>query len=587
MIRRILVQSVLLGAVATCMALFWAPTEWHIDIGTRGAQRYTTSLRDIESAPIGNVDQTFQWATPGARILLAQPTSMRILTLHTMQRSEQPPRSVTLQLAPHVYTIPGDAGMRIIRLLAPASHELSITCDTSDSSDATLRGLCLAFLSLDSRRIGVPVDLRSLGIIVLFACTVAVATTLSLRDHPRTSLVAGLALIGVAFSFPHALSISLPGLLAFMVGWAVTLVLIHWRTTTPWLQVALIAVCANIILKATGIVSPGYYGTDIGFHANKYTAVLSSDFYQIADGQGLTYPYPPTVYYLLALVALPLQSLWSLLRIIHLSAVVIDSTTIILLAWLAHSYAWSLRRIALLSALYVVLPAGYLLQWQATVAQTIGQWFAVIAIVTSLTGHGALSRIAMAATMVGHFGAFLTLHLTYTLAFLRRTLRPLAWRWWGVLGFVTVVYLSQYAGTIVAQIGSLRNTDGATTLSLRWWQFAWQYGLFGHYNGVFVALMLIGMLRMRADRLRSFGWLMVVSSTLLLVAQVLADIDTTRYVIALFPLVALAASIPLAQMWRSSAGKVLVVSLVGLTFVHSSTAWYAGVIDGVRMGFLW
>jgi hypothetical protein len=569
------------------MALFWAPTEWHIDIGTRGAQRYTTSLRDIESAPIGNVDQTFQWATPGARILLAQPTSMRILTLHTMQRSEQPPRSVTLQLAPHVYTIPGDAGMRIIRLLAPASHELSITCDTSDSSDATLRGLCLAFLSLDSRRIGVPVDLRSLGIIVLFACTVAVATTLSLRDHPRTSLVAGLALIGVAFSFPHALSISLPGLLAFMVGWAVTLVLIHWRTTTPWLRVALIAVCANIILKATGIVSPGYYGTDIGFHANKYTAVLSSDFYQIADGQGLTYPYPPTVYYLLALVALPLQSLWSLLRIIHLSAVVIDSTTIILLAWLAHSHAWSLRRIALLSALYVVLPAGYLLQWQATVAQTIGQWFAVIAIVTSLTGRGALSRIAMAATMVGHFGAFLTLHLTYTLAFLRRTLRPLAWRWWGVLGFVTVVYLSQYAGTIAAQIGSLRNTDGATTLSLRWWQFAWQYGLFGHYNGVFVALMLIGMLRMRADRLRSFGWLMVVSSTLLLVAQVLADIDTTRYVIALFPLVALAASIPLAQMWRSSAGKVLVVSLVALTLVHSSTAWYAGVIDGVRMGFLW
>jgi hypothetical protein len=512
---------------------------------------------------------------------------MRILTIHTMQRSEQPPRSVTLQLAPHVYTIPGDAGMRIIRLLAPASHELSITCDTSDSSDATLRGLCLAFLSLDSQRIGVPVDLRSLGIIVLFACTVAVATTLSLRDHPRTSLVAGLALIGVAFSFPHALSISLPGLLAFMVGWAVTLVLIHWRTTTPWLRVALIAVCANIILKATGIVSPGYYGTDIGFHANKYTAVLSSDFYQIADGQGLTYPYPPTVYYLLALVALPLQSLWSLLRIIHLSAVVIDSTTIILLAWLAHSHAWSLRRIALLSALYVVLPAGYLLQWQATVAQTIGQWFAVIAIVTSLTGRGALSRIAMAATMVGHFGAFLTLHLTYTLAFLRRTLRPLAWRWWGVLGIVTVVYLSQYAGTIAAQIGSLRNTDGATTLSLRWWQFAWQYGLFGHYNGVFVALMLIGMLRMRADRLRSFGWLMVVSSTLLLVAQVLADIDTTRYVIALFPLVALAASIPLAQMWRSSAGKVLVVSLVALTLVHSSTAWYAGVIDGVRMGFLW
>ena len=587
MIRRILVQSILFGVVAVCFAMFWAPTAWHIDIGTRGAQRYTTTLRDIESAPIGTVDQTFQWATPGARILLAEPTSMRILTLSTMQRSEQPPRSVTLTLAAHTYTIPGTAGMRSIRLLAPASHDLAITCDSTAISDDTLRGLCIAFLSLDSQRIGLPLDLRTLGLILLFATTLACVMALSLRDLPRTSVAAGLALIGVAYSFPHALSVSLPGLLAFMAGWAGALTIVQWRSPAPWLRIALIAICANIFLKATGIMSPGYFGTDIGFHAHKYEAVLGSDFYQIADGQGLTYPYPPTVYYVLALVALPLQSLWSLLPIIHLSAVVIDSTTIILLAWLAHTYAWSVRRIALMSALYVVLPAGYLLQWQATVAQTIGQWFAVIAIVTSLTGRGALSRVAMAATMVGHFGAFLTLHLTYTLAFLRRSLRPLAVRWWAVLGIVSVVYLSQYAGTIVAQLGSLRNTDGATTLSLRWWQFAWEYGLFGHYNGVFVALMLIGLLRMRADRLRSFGWLMVISSTLLLVAQVLADIDTTRYVIALFPLVALAAAVPLAQLWRSRAGTVLVVGLIGLILVQSSTAWYAGVINGVRMGFLW
>ena len=587
MIRRILVQSTILGVVAAFFAVLWAPSVWYIDIGTRAAQRYTTSLREIESAPIRSVDQTFQWAVPGSHILLAEPTSMRILTLETMQQIERPPRSVTLRLAPHAYTIPGIAGMRTLRLLTSASQELVITCDSDDINNEKPRGLCIAFLSLDSQRVGSPIDLRTLAMILLLTTTIALATIMSLQDVPRTSLAAGLALTGVAFSYPHALSVSLPGLLAFMAGWIGALVIVQWRVTTPWLRIALIAVCANVILKATGIVSPGYYGTDIGFHANKYAAVLSSDVYLIADGQGLTYPYPPTIYYILALVALPLQSLVSLLRIIHLSAVVIDSSTILLLAWLAHTYAWSLRRIALMSTLYVVLPAGYLLQWQATVAQTFGQWFAVIAIVTSLTGRGALSRVAMAATMVGHFGAFLTLHLTYTLAFLRRSLRPLAARWWAVLGIVSVVYLSQYAGTIVAQIGSLRNTDGATTLSLRWWQFAWEYGLYGHYNGVFVALMLIGLLRMRADRLRSFGWLMVISSTLLLVAQVLADIDTTRYVIALFPLVALAGAVPLAQLWRSRAGTILVVSLVGLILVQSSTAWYAGVIDGVRMGFLW
>ena len=587
MIRRIILHSSILSVVACFVTLLLTPVQWHIDIGTRDAQRYTTSLREAESAPITQHDQTFQWVMPDSHIVLTEPSRQHILTLMTMQRGEQPPRTITLTLARQEYSIPENPGIRRLRLLAPASPTLGITCDNRAVTNVTLHDLCLAIVSLDSQRLGWALDRTTLAWLLFLALAISVVSVLSLAEQPRLSMVAALTLLAIALSFPQALSVSFPGLLAILVGWLGALLCIRWRVSTAWLRIALIAMCANIVLKASGIVSPGYYGTDIGFHVHKYEAILRTHFYQVADGQGLTYPYPPTVYYLLALVALPLQWLWPLERIIHLSAVVIDSTTILLLGWLAQRNGWSLRRIALVSTLYVILPAGFLLQWQATVAQTIGQWFAVIAIVTALADVGVVSTIAMTAAMVGHFGSFLTLHLTYTLAFMRRSLRPLAWRWWVLFVVVGTVYFSQFWGTILAQLGALQNIDDTSTISQRWWQFAWQYGLYGHYNGIFVAFMVIGLCMLRPDRLRAFGWLMVLSSTLLLLAQVLADIDTTRYVIALFPLVVLAGAVPLAALWRSRAGRILVIGLVGLIVVQSSTAWYAGVINGVRLGFLW
>jgi len=587
MIRRHILQSLGIAILACLCAAASAPLTWQSDIGTKDAQRFTTTLREAESAAIPSSDTTFQWAFPGSQLLLAEPTLPHILTILTMQRSEQPPRTVSLTVAQHTYTIPGTAGIRTIHLLAPASPTLTIDCDTANTSDQTLAQLCLALLHIDSQRVGSSVDVRAIAWLFLFALCISFGCSLSLPSQPGLAAVASSVLLTIALSFPHALSVSFSGLIGLGTLWLAALLLIRWRIHTPWLRIALIAVSANIILKAAGVVSPGYFGTDIGFHAHKYEAALRGHFYQIADGQGLTYPYPPTIYALLAIVALPLQYLWPLERIIHISAVVIDSSTIVLLTWLARHSGWSQLRIALLAILYVILPAGFLLQWQATVAQTIGQWFGVIAVVTSLADRGVLSGFAMALTMVGHFGAFLTLHLSFTLAFLRRSLRTLAWRWWGLFSLVSVVYFSQYAGTIAAQLRTLAQGDGATTIDHRWWQYAWQYGIFGHYNGIFVALMMIGLIRSPAHRLRTMSGLMLCSSAILLVAQVIGDIDTTRYVIAIFPVVTLYAVVPMASLWQSRAGRAMVVSLAGLILIQSGQAWFAGVIHGVRMGFLW
>lgn len=587
MYRRIAFQPLLIACLACLCAIATAPTRWHSDIGTKGAQRYTTTLRESESAAIDSTDTTFQWAFPGSSILRALPTQTHIVSLQTMQRSEQPARTVTFTIAQHSYTIAGIAGIRTIQLLAPPSPTITIHCDTTATSDPALAALCIALLRVDSQRISPAVDILALGWLFVLATSIALGALLTLPQSPRLAAVLSASLLAIALSFPHAVSVSYPGLICLTLLWVVAVLLIRWRSNIPWVQIALLAMIAHLLLKTTGVLSPGYLGTDIGFHAHKFEAVLRGTIFQIADGQGLTYPYPPTIYTLIAPIVLPLQAIVPLTLLIHLSAVVIDSSTIILLAWLAHRFGWSHLRIGLMSALYVVLPAGFLLQWQATVAQTIGQWLGVIAVVTSFTDQRTLSRLSMALTMVGHFGAFLTLHLTYTLAFLHRSLRPIALRWWGVFVVVSVCFFSQYVTTILAQFAALTQSDGNTTIAERWWQYAWQYGIYGHYYGIGLALMLIGLWSARSDRLRALSGLMVGSTTILMLAQVLADIDTTRYVIALFPFVALYAAVPLAQLWRSNAGRTVVVSLLGLILIQSGQAWFAGVTQGVRMGFLW
>lgn len=587
MIRNALFQSlVALAGVLTTWLLIPVPT-WHIDIGTKQAQRYTTEFRATESAALASSDQTFQWAFSGSGLIVAQPTVARVVTLHTLQRSEQPPAQVTVgdghSLA---VALPAGAGTRTQRLLLPAATHLRITCDATNVSDPVLQPLCIALLSAQSTpqrglfdAIGL-LHLLSVGVLCAWVATVTLPTRgmQTLGTLSLTALVCG---------FPAVVSVSWLGIACILALWGVAATLVRLRTRAPWLRYALGAASASVSLKAAGILSPGYQGTDIGFHVHKYEAVLAGHIYQIADGQGLTYPYPPTVYTLLALVAVPLHGWVSPEHLIHVTAAAIDASTIVLLAWVAARAGWSTTRIASAAALYAVLPAGYLLQWQATVAQTIGQWFGFIAVAATLTNARTALPYTMALAMVGHFGAFLSLHLTYTLALASRTLRSTAVRWWGVFGVVGLLFYSQYASTIWQQLGALQNSDATSSIGQRWWQFAWGYGLVGHYAGVFAALGALGITMLRPSRLRAMATASYLTTTLLLIAQVGADIDVTRYVVYLYPFVVLTAAVVCAALWRSRAGRVVVWALIAGVAYQSAAAWFAGVTAGVRLGFLW
>ena len=80
---------------------------------------------------------------------------------------------------------------------------------------------------------------------------------------------------------------------------------------------------------------------------------------------------------------------------------------------------------------------------------------------------------------------------------------------------------------------------------------------------------------------------MMTSTALLLVAQVFGELNATRYMIFIFPVVASYAGVALGRLRRGRAGQVMILALLGVIALHSSIAWFNGALFGIRMGFLW
>jgi hypothetical protein len=354
-----------------------------------------------------------------------------------------------------------------------------------------------------------------------------------------------------------------------------------------WLRIAVMGMLANIILKEMGVLAPGIYAIDIKFHANRFNEALWYSIYQFAEGRGTNYPYPPIIYLLMAPVVLPAEQLFGIHDVIHTISVIIESSTIVVLAWLMHRLRWTTLQIALMSALYVVLPAGFQLQWYATIAQSIGQWLGVLAIALSVIGINRWSVLVMYGATLGHFGAFLTVHLSMTLAMLSRHLRRIGLWWWGVVVLVGMLYYSQFITLILAQLGRLKNTLEPTTFEQRLYDYILGYGFVGHYNGIFVVLMVLGLMMGRRSQWWRMALSMVGAASILLCAQLFFDVVPTRYIIYVFPVVATYAALPLSQLWRSGAGRISVVVLLCWVLWQSVYVWMDGVTHGTLIGVLY
>jgi hypothetical protein len=278
-------------------------------------------------------------------------------------------------------------------------------------------------------------------------------------------------------------------------------------------------------------------------------------------------------------------------QIIVALAVLIDTSTILLLAWMCQHLGWSRRSITFVSWLYVILPAGFLLHWQATVAQNIGQWLGMMAITTSIMRVSPMNILWMVWATVGHFGAFLSLLLTNAFALVFITLRRITLWWWAVVILVSILFYSQYTDLILSQISGFsannRQYGGVFNGFYAWWDQAWRYGIYGHYLAIGLALASVGLCLAPRDNWWKMSIAMVVSSSILFIAQVGFGFNVTRYMIFIFPVVSSFAGVTIGRLYRGHAGRVMVYALLGYIAWNSCINWFNGTLLGAWRAFLW
>lgn len=585
------------------LGVYGMPSGWTLDVSDPNAGIYMRDIRQAETVVIDGQSEIIRWSwTSSSYVFLPNPTQYHlgqfvlpwhwpdsVLSLRTMARIEEPPSRIQLTVGDAFdVDLPNVAGVRVHHLLVPAVDALRFDCDNSATVNPDLASICIAIMRVDAHQLLQPVNLP----VLLWNATFIVVCLIITRY-----IFGGLSGILPIFGFVTLTSISMMWPVQtstyaweLLIGGGVAIIgfMVFRRLALPvWLRYALIGMLANIILKEMGVLAPGIYAIDIKFHANRFNEALWYSIYQYAEGRGTNYPYPPIIYLLMAPVVLPTEQLFGIHDVIHSVSVVVESSTIVVLAWLMHRLRWSTHQIALMSALYVVLPAGFQLQWYATIAQSIGQWLGVLAMALSVIGINRWSVLAMFGATLGHFGAFLTVHLSMTLALLSQQLRRISLWWWGVVAVVGVVYYSQFMTLIVAQLGRLKNTLEPTTFEQRLYDYILGYGFVGHYNGIFVALMVLGLVMGRRSLWWRMALSMVVAASILLCAQLFFDVVPTRYIIYLFPVVATYAVLPLSQMWRSWAGRISVVSLLSWVLWQSVYIWMDGVTHGTLIGVLY
>lgn len=579
------------------------PSSWALDVSDANAGIYMRDIRQAETVVIDGRPETIRWSwASSSYVFLPNPAQHHlgqfvlpwrwpdsVLSLRTMARSEEPPQQIRVTVG-DVFgvNLPTVAGVRVHHLLVPAVDALRFDCDNSATTNPDLAAICVAIMRVEAHHVHQPVNMSLLIWNSIFVIFCLIITRYIFGALSGILPIFGfITLTSISMMWPVQTSTYAWELLLGAVVAIVGFVILMRLSLPVWLRIALMAMLANIILKEMGVLAPGIYAIDIKFHANRFNEALWYSIYQYAEGRGTNYPYPPIIYLLMAPVVLPAEQLFVIHDVIHTVSVVIESSTIVVLAWLMHRLRWTSLQIALMSTVYVVLPAGFQLQWYATIAQSIGQWLGVLAMALSVIGINRWSVLAMFGATLGHFGAFLTVHLSMTLAAVSQHLRRIAVWWWGVVVVVGIIYYSQFITLIVAQLGRLKNTLEPTTFEQRLYDYIWEYGFVGHYNGVFVGLMIIGLLIGCRSQWWRMSVAMVVTAGLLLGAQLFFDVVPTRYIIYLFPVVATYAVVPLSQMWRSWAGRLSVVVLLSWVLWQSVYVWMDGVTHGTLIGVLY
>jgi hypothetical protein len=309
----------------------------------------------------------------------------------------------------------------------------------------------------------------------------------------------------------------------------------RWLLLFAWLVFA---------LRFGGKIYPASMPGDIGFHANRYDELVRGGVLQLSLNRGVSFPYPPALYLLLAPFSLPGLSQRVLLR---LSGALLDALSPLLVYTIATrlygqaqesgGQAGGLDAPLVAAALYSFSAAGFMTTWWNFSTHIFTQ-FAHLLLITALVllwptttedrgsrmedrgwqlAHPRSSILAVLVVLqslvyLGHFGFWINMSLLGTIglaALLVAALRgraPWAAFRLALAAFATaellaaLLFYSDFAGLFLAQIQTMA-AGGLTGLAGReavdrvvLWRTLWDAGFGVHFGFFPLPLALIGLL---------------------------------------------------------------------------------------------
>jgi hypothetical protein len=574
---------------------------WRIDATSTSIANYSTGVGQREYSEFFGSTLWFRHVKRLGALPLPNTVEPRVVDMQIITRAEDPPASITLRSATHTIPLPTTPHHYHIHLYIPADTQYIVECNNSDVTVAYLQNICMAFVSaLGEQPLQGRSDVEAGYILPIIAWMGLVVVALHASRAPSTTSwvlvsVAGAMVLMLLEKYNLQIVSWRYGILN-LFGAAMILIWGSERLRFRTRQTVILLVMA-LVLKVSGSIAPGAPAIDVPVHAQQLENVMRGNLYlqnsgtlnPVAGNKAITqtYPYPPSIYLLLAPIALLFQPPFTLDAVVGMSTMLLDALFVLGLIWLVHSNRLSHRVAVLTSMVYLFFPQSYVLQNYPNTAQALAQaagWIFLVVAAALPHPRGLNQRIGLSLlallSVAGHFGVFITMSVVQAFAFVMGGLRRTVVYWVVTGAVVTALYYSQYVALILDQVNRLDNQT-----QLTWIQdftLLWQKGINDHYSGVVfvVGTLALGLTTLRTrPLLRQLWWSAYATAVVLGVLRIAFDINPTRFVIMLSPLIALGLGLLAHRYMRSRAGRWLVYFFFISQALIGIMTWYTLKID--------
>lgn len=588
----------------------------YIDLGEGSSLAFLDNFHEFERATPAEGGFSFQWSSTVSTVRLPHIRSRSpwVTTFRIHQRVLEYPERIIFSAGGVLIPIEPAPGTRSYEIFWPTSGPVTIESDLSRVVQENLQGYGIAVDYVYAQRVGDSLSVD--GPVILFAflsmglagALLALAQT-SLRDSVLVISIVGALATFMLWRYPGYLLIALArtnALFGVVLSATATVSLLARSPRRRQWRPVISAILLSITLKMIGVLYPGYLPTDSIFHVHRLSSTILGEMFRTSEGQGQMFPYPVSAYVLLAPFALAYSDMRLL---IQAAGVIIDSTTIALLAITLFDGSDGRKAAGWAGLLYAIMPAGFLFQWQNVFAQNIGQWFGVCYVTAMLygirhdrrtVGFYSLLTILSYLAATGHFGSFLNLSAAIVVMIcvfpsyaLQKKPFILTWFVGAILSFI--LFYSAYLQLFFEQSRNLTSKSQQPFSAHFFWlkRFVWEFGIHGHYLTLYVIVALATLVTLAIKR-KSHPRVetpiyasMIIVSAVLAMLQVTIFLNATRFIIFAYPAIIIFSALAVSTIEKYRYGGIVVRLLVLYTVVSSVLMWVRGFALHERIGFLW